>query len=55
MFPNPGTNGSDDGLDDGDGILWHCDYTARLCEANVTDALSHALLIGEDLPKKGSL
>ena len=51
LFPNPGTNGSDDGLDDGDGILWRCDYMARLCEANVTDGLSHTLLIGEDLPE----
>ena len=52
LFPNPGKNGSADGLDDGDGILWRSDYSAGLREANVTDGLSHTFLIGEDLPEK---
>ena len=52
LFPNPGTNGSADGMNDGDGILWRSDYAAGLREANVTDGLSHTFLIGEDLPEK---
>ncbi|MGA2030907.1 MAG: DUF1559 domain-containing protein [Thermoguttaceae bacterium] len=52
LFPNPGANGSADGMNDGDGILWRSDYTAGLREANVTDGLSHTLLVGEDLPQK---
>ena len=52
LFPNPGANGSNDGQNDGDGILWRCDYTAGLREANVTDGLSHTFLVGEDLPEQ---
>ncbi len=52
LFPNPGKNGSWDGQDDGDGILWRCDYQAGIREANVTDGLSHTFLAGEDLPEK---
>jgi prepilin-type N-terminal cleavage/methylation domain-containing protein len=52
LFPNPGTNGSPDGVNDGDGILWRCDYTAGIREAHVTDGLSHTFLVGEDLPER---
>jgi hypothetical protein len=52
LFPNPGTNGSSDGVNDGDGILWRCDYEDGLSEKNITDGLSHTFLIGEDLPEK---
>jgi prepilin-type processing-associated H-X9-DG protein len=52
LFPNLGKNGSSDGMNDGDGILWRCDYTAALSEKNVTDGLSHTFLAGEDLPEK---
>jgi len=52
LFPNPGTNGSSDGMNDGDGIFWRCDISAALSEKNVTDGLSHTFLAGEDLPEK---
>jgi prepilin-type N-terminal cleavage/methylation domain-containing protein len=52
LFPNPGKNGSSDGMNDGDGIFWRSDYTAALSEKNVTDGLSHTFLAGEDLPEK---
>ena len=50
-WPNPGTNGSGDGLDDGDGIMWRSDYLRPVRQKDVTDGLSHTFLSGEDLPQ----
>jgi prepilin-type processing-associated H-X9-DG protein len=52
LWPNPGTNGSADGLNNGDGILWRCDISAHLNPAKVTDGMSHTFLVGEDVPGK---
>ncbi len=51
-WPNPGTNGSQDGQDNGDGILFRTDYRRRGTPAIVQDGLSNTLMIGEDLPEK---
>jgi len=51
-WPNPGTNGSEDGLDAGDGILWRSDYLQPMQDRNVTDGLSRTFLAGEDLPQQ---
>jgi type II secretory pathway pseudopilin PulG len=52
LFPNPGTNGSSDGMNDGDGVMWRSDYTHPIQHRDVTDGLSHTFMIGEDLPQK---
>jgi type II secretory pathway pseudopilin PulG len=49
---NEGVNGSYDGYDNGDGILWRSDVRQRIGMRNVVDGLSRTLLIGEDLPGK---
>ena len=54
LWPNPGTNGSEDGLENGDGIMWRTDYQHPVQQRDVTDGLSHTFLIGEDLPDKDS-
>lgn len=51
-WPNPGTNGSNDGHSRGDGIMWRNDITWKLGPQNVTDGLSKTLMIGEDVPEK---
>ena len=52
LWSNPGKNGSADGLNEGDGILWRCDGSTHLSPVNVTDGMSHTFLIGEDVPSK---
>lgn len=49
---NPGTNGSYDGQDQGDGIMYRSDYRRRGTPAIVRDGLSNTFMIGEDLPEK---
>lgn len=50
-FSNKGANGSFDGLNRGDGILWRNDYAFSLRIASVVDGVSNTFLIGEDLPE----
>ena len=52
LWPNPGANGSEDGLENGDGIMWRSDYRQPVQDRDVTDGLSHTFLIGEDLPQQ---
>jgi prepilin-type N-terminal cleavage/methylation domain-containing protein len=52
LWPNPGTNGSWDGLESGDGIMWRSDILRPVAAQHVRDGLSQTFLIGEDLPKK---
>lgn len=49
-FRNAGVNGSFDGLNHGDGIMWRDDFSSASRMAFVTDGLSSTFLIGEDLP-----
>lgn len=49
---HPGTNGSFDGLSNGDGIFYRVDYRRVLTLAHVTDGASNTFLIGEDVPGK---
>ena len=51
LWPNPGANGSADGLENGDGVMWRSDYRQPVRQQDVTDGLSHTFLIGEDLPQ----
>jgi prepilin-type N-terminal cleavage/methylation domain-containing protein/prepilin-type processing-associated H-X9-DG protein len=48
-FRNPGTNGSYDGLSEGDGILWRNDIEFRMTQNHVFDGLSNTFLVGEDV------
>jgi prepilin-type processing-associated H-X9-DG protein len=52
MFPNPGKNGSWDGHQHGDGIMWRTDILQHLQQRNVTDGLSNTFMIGEDSPER---
>ncbi len=52
LWPNPGTNGSADGLDNGDGILWRNDISFNINQDSVKDGLSNTFLIGEDVPQQ---
>jgi hypothetical protein len=45
-----GTNGSYDGLDNGDGMLFRSDYRVRRTAAHVLDGLTNTFMLGEDLP-----
>jgi prepilin-type processing-associated H-X9-DG protein len=47
---NAGTNGSYDGLQEGDGIFYRCDYQRPLQFGDITDGLSRTFMLGEDLP-----
>lgn len=47
---NKGTNGSYDGLSQGDGVMYRCDFQHERTQAIVRDGLSNTFLIGEDLP-----
>ena len=49
---NKGTNGSYDGLDHGDGIMWRSDYLKTRALRHVKDGTSKTFLAGEALPKK---
>jgi prepilin-type N-terminal cleavage/methylation domain-containing protein/prepilin-type processing-associated H-X9-DG protein len=50
-WPNVGKNGSYDGLNHGDGMLYRVDYRSPRRDADVTDGLSNTFLLGEALPK----
>ena len=52
LWLNPGTNRSDDGLDNGDGILWQSDIRFNINQDSVKDGLSNTFLIGEDVPQQ---
>jgi prepilin-type N-terminal cleavage/methylation domain-containing protein/prepilin-type processing-associated H-X9-DG protein len=52
QWPNAGTNGSWDGLEQGDGIMWRCDILRPVAAQHVRDGLSQTFMIGEDLPEK---
>ncbi len=49
-WPNPGTNGSQDGQNHGDGIFCRSDIDHPRRKSEITDGLSHTFLLGEDLP-----
>ncbi len=49
---NPGTNGSWDGLNHGDGIFYRMDWQYPKSMAAITDGTSNTLMVGEDLPAK---
>ena len=50
LFRNEGKNGSFDGLNKGDGIMWRMDYKSPVKTGDVLDGLSNTFLVGEDLP-----
>jgi type II secretory pathway pseudopilin PulG len=51
-WPNPGTNGSADGQDHGDGMMYRSDIDRPLRKADITDGLSKTFMLGEDIPDK---
>jgi hypothetical protein len=51
-WPNKGTNGSYDGMDNGDGIMWRSDYLKPRALRHVKDGASKTFLAGEALPEK---
>jgi len=50
QWRNPGTNGSWDGLNNGDGLFYRTDWKAPKGLLAVTDGASNTFLVGEDLP-----
>lgn len=50
-WAHPGTNGSYDGLSEGDGIMFRTDYRVQRRSADVADGLTQTLMIGEALPE----
>jgi type II secretory pathway pseudopilin PulG len=49
-WPNPGTNGSADGFDHGDGMMYRSDFRKPRRFKDVLDGLSNTFIIGETLP-----
>jgi prepilin-type N-terminal cleavage/methylation domain-containing protein/prepilin-type processing-associated H-X9-DG protein len=49
-WKNLGTNGSFDGLAEGDGLMHRSDYKDKKALAHVTDGTSNTFLLGEDIP-----
>lgn len=49
---NPGTNGSWDGVNFGDGIFYRYDWRTPKRLISITDGTSNTFMIGEDLPAK---
>ncbi|MHC4178548.1 MAG: DUF1559 family PulG-like putative transporter [Planctomycetota bacterium] len=54
QWPNEGTNGSSDGLENGDGIMWRSDIRRPIQARHVRDGLTQTFMIGEDLPEKNT-
>lgn len=50
LWRNEGTNGSFDGLENGDGMMWRSDGRRPVRFRQVRDGLSRTFLLGEDLP-----
>jgi prepilin-type N-terminal cleavage/methylation domain-containing protein/prepilin-type processing-associated H-X9-DG protein len=50
LWKNPGTNGSYDGLNHGDGAMFRTDIFEPRRLMSITDGLSNTLLVGEDIP-----
>ncbi|MCX7428752.1 MAG: DUF1559 domain-containing protein [Planctomycetia bacterium] len=50
-WPNPGTNGSADGFENGDGMMFRSDYRRPRRLSDVKDGTSHTFVIGETLPE----
>lgn len=50
-WPNISKDGSYDGLNHGDGMLYRVDYKSPRRAGDVTDGLSNTLLLGEALPR----
>ncbi len=48
---NRGTNGSFDGLAQGDGMFYRVDYRRRLQLLHIRDGTTNTLMIGEDVPE----
>jgi prepilin-type N-terminal cleavage/methylation domain-containing protein/prepilin-type processing-associated H-X9-DG protein len=53
-WAHQGTNGSYDGLDEGDGPMFRSDYDTRQSKDRIRDGTSHTLLIGEDVPSESA-
>jgi len=53
-WPHQGTNGSFDGLNEGDGIMFRVDYRTVRGKRHVTDGLSKTFLLGENLPSENA-
>jgi len=51
QWRNPGTNGSYNGLDDGDGPMFRSDYRVSRSKDYIFDGTSNTFLIGEDVPE----
>jgi len=50
MWRNKGTNGSYDGLENGDGMMHRSDYRRPRTTADIRDGLSNTFVLGEALP-----
>ncbi|HVA49850.1 MAG TPA: DUF1559 domain-containing protein [Pirellulales bacterium] len=53
-WPHIGTNGSYDGLSEGDGAMYRSDYKVHRGIDDISDGTSNTLLIGEDVPSANS-
>ncbi|MBN1908515.1 MAG: DUF1559 domain-containing protein [Pirellulales bacterium] len=50
-WANPGTNGSADGFENGDGMMHRSDFRQPQRLGNVSDGTSHTFMLGETLPE----